>query len=138
MKKTITILMSLIMVMLMGYNSKAQIIISGLIANPGGTDSTYEYVQLVATQNIDFATSNYSVVFTNNGSALATGWIAGNAISYGFNLTSGTVAAGSTFYVGGSGKRISGSGSTDISSLNWIKTINTVTTAGYCLFYFYV
>ncbi len=130
MKKTITILMSLIMVMLMGYNSKAQIIISGLIANPGGTDSTYEYVQLVATQNIDFATSNYSVVFTNNGSALATGWIAGNAISYGFNLTSGTVAAGSTFYVGGSGKRISGSGSTDISSLNWIKTINTVTTAG--------
>jgi len=130
MKKTITFFTSLIVMILMSMTVNAQVIISGYIANPAGSDSAFEYVQLVATQNINFATTNYSVVFLNNGAALPSGWIAGNAISYGFNLTSGSVNAGETFYVGGSGKRICGTGSTDISSLNWIKVINTVSTAG--------
>jgi hypothetical protein len=108
----------------------AEILISGFLANPAGTDSPYEYVQLLATQSIDFATTNYSVVWNNNGTALANGWITGGSLSYGFNLNSGSVAAGEVFYVGGSGKLINGVGSTDLSSQKWIRTIPTGTTAG--------
>ncbi|MBI5219419.1 MAG: T9SS type A sorting domain-containing protein [Bacteroidia bacterium] len=110
--------------------SHAQILISGFFANPAGTDSSYEYVQLIATQNIDFSVSNYSVVVCNNGIATANGWINGSTITYGYNLTSGSVVKGEVFYVGGIRKKIAGYGSTDISSANWIKTINNVTTAG--------
>lgn len=108
----------------------AQIVVSGYMANPAGTDSPYEYVQLIATQDINFASTNYSVVWANNGTAVANGWTAGGTVSYGFNLTSGSVTAGSVFYVGGSGELINGSGSTDISSATWIRTINTGTTGG--------
>ncbi len=108
----------------------AQIVISGFLANPAGTDSPYEYVQLVATQAIDFASNNYSVVLANNGTATSSGWAAGGAITYKFDITSGSVSLGETFYVGGSGRLINGFSSTDISSAKWIKTINTGTTAG--------
>jgi hypothetical protein len=112
------------------FSAKSQIIISAAMINTPSSDSAYEYVQLIATQNIDFAANNYSLVFLNNGAATVSGWVTGAAISYKFNITSGIVNRGDVFYVGGSGKRIDGTGSTDISSLNWIKTINTVTTAG--------
>lgn len=108
----------------------AQIVISGFLANPAGTDSPYEYVQLVATQAIDFASNNYSVVLANNGTATSSGWAAGGAITYKFDITSGSVASGETFYVGGSNMLIAGASSTDISSAKWIKTINTGTTGG--------
>jgi len=108
----------------------AQIIISGVMANPGGTDSNYEYVQLIATQSIDFSSTPYSVVVCNNGTANANGWVTGGTLTYGFNITSGTVALGDVFYVGGSGQRISGSGSTSISSLKWVRTINNVSSGG--------
>ena len=49
--------------------TNGQIVISGFEANPAGTDSPYEYVQLKATQAIDFSVTNYSVVFANNGTA---------------------------------------------------------------------
>jgi len=111
-------------------NSPAQVLISGYLANPASTDSPYEYVQLVAAQNLDFSLNPMSVVFANNGTGTANGWVEGGNITYKFNLTSGTVSAGSVFYVGGSGKLINGSGSADISGQNWIRTINTGTTAG--------
>ncbi|MCX6257770.1 MAG: lamin tail domain-containing protein [Bacteroidia bacterium] len=110
--------------------ANSQILISGYNANPSGTDSPYEYVQLRATQAINFALNNYSVVFNNNGTATSTGWITGGGVTYGFNLTSGAVAAGDVFYVGGSGKLINGAGSTDIQSANWIRTISTETMSG--------
>jgi autotransporter-associated beta strand protein len=110
--------------------TQGNIVISGYLANPQSTDAQYEYVQLRATQAIDFTTTPYSVVFSNNGTATSDGWIAGGALTYGFNLTAGTVSQGDVFYVGGDGKLINGAGSTDISSLNWIRAINTVTTAG--------
>ena len=110
--------------------SNSQIVISGFEANPAGTDSPYEYVQLKATQTIDFSVTSYSVVFANNGTATSNGWIAGGNITYGFNLTSGIVAAGDIFYVGGSGRLINGLGSTDISTALWIRWINTGNTAG--------
>ena len=49
------------------------IIISGYMANPAGTDSPNEYIQLIATENIDFSTTNYSLVVANNGTATSSG-----------------------------------------------------------------
>ncbi|AUI70075.1 ExeM/NucH family extracellular endonuclease [Beggiatoa leptomitoformis] len=107
-----------------------KLLISGYLANPQSTDSPYEYVQLIAVENIDFSVTPHAVVFTNNGTATSNGWVAGGALTYGFNLTTGTLNAGDIVYVGGSGKLINGSGSTDISSATWLNAINTATTAG--------
>ncbi|MCX6257771.1 MAG: lamin tail domain-containing protein [Bacteroidia bacterium] len=131
MKKNLTgILLSCLLLITITQHSYCQILISGFLANPASTDSPYEYVQLKATQAINFSTTNYCVVWCTNGNAIASGWVAGGSLTYGFNLTSGSVAAGDVFYVGGTGKRINGSGSTDISGATWIRTINTGTTAG--------
>jgi hypothetical protein len=107
-----------------------QVVISGYMANTPGDDSPFEYVQLKATENINFASTPYSVVFANNGTATASGWTAGGSVTYGFNLTAGTVAIGDVFYVGGSARLLNGSGSTSMASLTWIRTINTGATAG--------
>jgi len=115
--------------LLLNY-ADAQILVSGYLANPAGTDNNIEYVQLIATQDINFATTSYSVVWANNGTANANGWVTGGATTYGFNLTTGSVSRGDVFYVGGSAKVINGTGSTDISGLTWIRSINTGTTAG--------
>lgn len=108
----------------------ADIVISGYMANPAGTDSPNEYIQLVATKNIDFSVTSYSVVVANNGVATSNGWVNGGAISYKFDMTSGTVNQGEVFYVGGSGKLINGPNSADLSSQKWIRAINTGTTGG--------
>lgn len=129
MKKHLLILMLVFAGFLMTRDTNAQMIISGYVANPGGTDAPYEYVQLIATDTIDFSVTPYSVVFNNNGSATSNGWIAGGALTYGFNITTGTVVPGQVCFVGGSGMLISGSGSTSIPN-NWLRTINTGTTAG--------
>ena len=113
--------------MFLTVSSPAQVLISGYLANPAGTDSPYEYVQLVAAQGIDFSTSPMSVVFASNGAGTANGWTEGGNITYKFNLTSGTLSAGDVFYVGGSGKLINGAGSLDISGQNWIRTITAGT-----------
>lgn len=126
MKKLLTVLCLLLFAKL-GFS---QIVISGYLPNPGGTDGNYEYVQLVATENINFATTPYTIVWLNNGTATTKGWVNGGSTSYSFVISSGTVNKGDVFYVGGDGKLISGSGSTDISSLNWLRTINTSTTGG--------
>ncbi|WP_293338152.1 CARDB domain-containing protein [Microcoleus sp. CAWBG58] len=108
----------------------AKLVISGYMANPAGTDSPYEYLQVIATEAIDFAATPYTVVWSNNGTALANGWVSGTALTYGFSINSGTIAKGQVAYIGGSGKLINGAATTDISAANWLKTINTSTTAG--------
>ncbi len=110
--------------------AKSQIVISGVLPNPAGTDSIFEYAQFVATQNINFATTPYSVVVLNNGTATTNGWAAGNALSYKFNLTAGSVTKGQTFYVGGTGKLVNGIGSASLATQTWIRTINSATTNG--------
>ena len=110
--------------------SSAQVLISGYLVNPAGADSPYEYVQLVATQTIDFSATPYSVVVANNGTATSNGWTAGGSITYGFTISTGVVQRGSVFYVGGSGKLINGAGSTDISSANFLRTIDTGAAGG--------
>jgi hypothetical protein len=112
------------------------IIITGFMPDVEGADGNYEYVQLMATRDINFATTPFSIVVTNNaGSATPTGapangWATGQQRTYKMNLTSGTAARGTFFYVGGSAKLINGVGSTNIASANWIRSFNYTTTAG--------
>jgi hypothetical protein len=49
------------------------LLISEYLANPNGTDSPFEFVELRATRTINFATTPYSVVVANNGTATANG-----------------------------------------------------------------
>lgn len=110
--------------------ARADIVISGFMANPAGTDGNNEYVQLVATRDIDFSVSNFSVVFANNGTATTQGWRAGGALTYGFNLTSGSVTRGETFFVGGTGRLLNGAGTASLASEKWIRTIASATVNG--------
>lgn len=97
------------------------LIISELHINPSGTDSPFEYAEFRATKFINFATTPYSVVLCNNGTATATGWIAGGALSYGFSINTGTVNPGDVVYVGGSSMAPTGVK---------LRVIHTGTTAG--------
>lgn len=115
----------------------APIVISGFLMDPAGTDANYEYIQLLATRDIDFAVTPFSVVTTNNaGTSTPTGfptdgWATGGLRTYKFNLTSGTVPKGQYFYVGAN-KNINGLGSTDISSARWFgKMYSTVNGDGF-------
>ena len=119
MKKTLLFIGSV----LMGMNSFSQnpgLVISEILANPSGTDSPFEWIELVATSNINFATTPYTVV-CNNSAATANGWIEGGSITYAFQINTGTVNAGDVVYVGGSSMAPTGTK---------IRTINTGTTAG--------
>lgn len=99
----------------------AGLLISEVFTNPGGNDSPFEFVELRATRPINFATNPHSVVFNNNGTATANGWIQGAAISYGFSITTGSVNTGDVVYVGGSQM---------IATGPKLRTIDTATTAG--------
>ena len=119
MKKTLLFIGSV----LMGMNSFSQnpgLVISEILANPSGTDSPFEWIELVATSNINFATTPYTVV-CNNSAATVNGWIEGGTITYAFQINTGTVNAGDVVYVGGSSMAPTGTK---------IRTINTGTTAG--------
>jgi hypothetical protein len=104
--------------------------ISGYMPNTAGSDGPYEYVQLIALENVDFSSTPMCVVWCNNGTPTGNGWANGGAVTYKFNITSGTLNAGDVAYVGGSGKLINGAGSTDISGQTWLRSINTSTTGG--------
>ncbi len=103
----------------------APIVITGYLIDPPGTDANYEYIQLMATKDIDFATNNFSLVTTNNAGAStpvgfpASGWATGDLRTYKINITTGSVTRGQYFYVGAN-KNIWGAGSTNISSSFWI------------------
>ena len=83
-------------------SSTTGLIISEFMANPVGKDSSNEWVELKVTKYIDFSVTPYCVVFANNGTATANGWINGGTVTYGFNINSGVVNAGDVVYVGGS------------------------------------
>lgn len=112
------------------------VVIAGWCADPQGTDANNEYIQFLATRDINFATSPISIVTTNNAGASeptgfpTNGWAAGGLRTYKFNVTSGSVLKGNFFYVGGTGRLINSTGSTSIASSNWPKTRNYNTTAG--------
>lgn len=114
----------------------APAIITGFMSDASGADGNYEYVQMMATRDIDFAATPFAVVITNNANAStptgypAKGWATGEKRSYKFNLYTGTAAKGTFFYVGGIGKKINGSKSTDMSGANWVRTFDYTTTGG--------
>ncbi|MFA6276695.1 MAG: DUF5689 domain-containing protein [Pedobacter sp.] len=106
------------------------VIITGYMVDPNGGDGNNEYIQFIATRDINFATTPFAVYTTNNAGASVTpalGWNTGGSRTYKFNLTSGTVSKGQYFYVGGTNKNIDGSSSvvsTDISSSKWIVSLD--------------
>jgi hypothetical protein len=97
------------------------LLISEFLANPSGSDSPFEYIELFATKSISFATTPYTIIICNNGIASSNGWIAGTDKTYAFSITTGSVNAGDVIYVGGSSMA---------PSTNRFRTINTNTTAG--------
>jgi len=111
-----------------------EFVISGFMSDLNGGDNNYEYIQFRAVKNIDFSVTPYSVVTTNNAGTTqpiglpSLGWATAGQKTYKIELTSGTVNKGDFFYVGGTAKMINGSGSTSMSSSNWIKAINYSTT----------
>ncbi|MFA7274968.1 MAG: choice-of-anchor I family protein [Crocinitomicaceae bacterium] len=104
-----------------GFGQNPGLAISEIFVNPSGTDSPYEWVELVATQNIDFSLTPYSIVVSNNGNATALGWVQGGSITYGFEINTGSVLAGDVVYVGGSLMAPTGT---------QLRVINTLTTNG--------
>ena len=110
-----------VLITLKSFAQRPGLIISELHINPAGADSPFEYAEFRATKFINFATTPYSVVLCNNGTATAAGWIAGGALSYGFSINTGTVNPGDVVYVGGSSMAPTGVK---------LRVINTGTTAG--------
>jgi len=106
------------------------VLITGFMADVAGGDGNYEYVQLLATQDIDFAATPYAVVVTNNANAStptgypSKGWATGDMRTYKFSLSQGKAAKGTYFYVGGAGKTINGSNSTSMATSNWIRAFD--------------
>ncbi|WP_211999587.1 DUF5689 domain-containing protein [Chitinophaga sp. HK235] len=103
------------------------LVISGFVNDPISTDANYEYVQLLATQDIDFSVTPYCLVTNNNANASTptgfpvNGWATGGLRSYKINITSGKVAKGKFCYVGGTTKMIMGDKTTVLSDANWVK-----------------
>ncbi len=100
--KRLFILFCLQLVLSLAKAQNPGLAISEVFVNPAGTDSCKEYVELIATQNINFNSTPYSVIVNNNGIATTNGWISGGALSYAFQISSGSVVAGQVVYVGGS------------------------------------
>jgi hypothetical protein len=106
------------------YRRLPKLFISEIFANPSGSpDPATEYVELVATEAIDFSVNHYCVVFSSNGAADEDGWIGGCDATYGFNITSGTVARGGVVYVGGSAMTVG-------AVATKVRTINNIAFAG--------
>lgn len=94
-------------------SSAQDILITGFMADPKGGDGGHEYVQLMATKDINFSETPYSIVVCNNAGAstpaLDAGWATGGLRTIKWNITSGVVPKGKFFYFGFQGKKINGS-----------------------------
>ena len=122
---------------LVHFAHASPIVISGWLTNVSGDDSPFEYAQLVATQDINFALTPFTIVWNDVGAVGSTGtasfsdgWAGGSLLSYSFQLTSGTVARGETFYIGGSTQLLAGPGSISFADQRWLRTIHTSTAGG--------
>ena len=97
------------------------LLISEIFTDPAGADAPFEWVELIATKNIDFGVTPYTVVVANNGTGTTKGWRAGGALTYAFQISTGQVIKGDVFYVGGSSMAPTGTK---------LRVINTSSTAG--------
>lgn len=116
--------------------TQAAIVISGFVTDVEGTDLNGEYIQLLATRDIDFSVTPFSLVTNNNTSSytptgfLTNGWATGGLRNYKFDLKTGKAAKGTYFYVGNTAKLINGVGSTSMAQGNWIVSKNYGGTPG--------
>jgi hypothetical protein len=100
-------------------SSAQELLISGFMGDPKGADAGYEYVQMLATKDINFTTTPYSIVFcansgdNNTATPLAAGWATGGQRTIKWNITKGGVKKGQFFYFAFQNKKISGSGGID-------------------------
>jgi len=117
-------------------SSAQELLITGFQSDPKGGDGGYEYVQMLATKDIDFTVTPYSIVFNNNaGTAssatpLDAGWATGGQRTIKWNITSGSVQKGKFFYFGFQGKKINGSAGAYAfpATINWYQ--KTYATSG--------
>jgi len=115
---------------------KTRLVISGFASDVKGGDGNYEYIQMLATEDIDFSKTPFCMVVCNNANAStptgfpANGWATGNMRTYKINMTSGVVKKGSYCYAGGLYKLINGSGSTAIPSNQWVANYDYVNKDG--------
>lgn len=99
-------------------SSAQDLLISGFQSDPKGGDGGYEYVQMIATKDIDFSATPYSIVFCNNaGTAssatpLDAGWATGGQRTIKWDINSGSVRKGEFFYFGFQGRKINGAAGT--------------------------
>lgn len=108
-------------------SSAQELLISGFQSDPKGGDGGYEYVQMLATKDINFTTTPYSIIFCSNaGTAssatpLDAGWATGGQRTIKWDITSGSVQKGKFFYFGFQGKKINGSAGTYAfpATANW-------------------
>ncbi|MBB1284516.1 hypothetical protein HRH25_09040 [Flavisolibacter sp. BT320] len=106
----------------------APVVITGFLTDPAGGDGNYEYIQLLATRNINFSVTPMSVTTTNNAGASTPtgvpveGWATGGLRTYKIDITDGSVQKGQYFYVGAN-KKIWGSNSTEINPAFWVTKI---------------
>jgi hypothetical protein len=96
-------------------SSAQELLITGFQSDPKGGDGGYEYVQMMATKDIDFTVTPYSIVFCANAGTnssatpLDAGWATGGQRTIKWNITSGGVLKGQFFYFGFQNKKINGS-----------------------------
>lgn len=116
-------------------SSAQDLVISGFMGDPKGGDGGNEYVQMIATKDINFAVTPYSIVFCANPGtatpALDNGWATGGQRTIKWNITSGSVSKGQFFYFGFQGKKINGNAGTVSfpAETNWYqKTYSTSAT----------
>jgi uncharacterized protein DUF5689 len=100
-------------------SSAQELLITGIQSDPKGGDGGYEYVQMLATKDIDFTATPYSIVFCGNAGAsntatpLVAGWATGGQRTIKWNITGGSVQKGKFFYFGFQGHKINGSAGKD-------------------------
>lgn len=119
-------------------SSAQELLITGFMGDPKGGDGGYEYVQMMATKDIDFTVTPYSIVFSanagtnNTATPLAAGWATGGQRTIKWNITTGSTKKGQFFYFGFQGKKINGSAGANSfpASTNWYqKTYNNASGA---------
>ncbi len=100
--RKLSFLISLLFLAVITKSQNPGLLISEVMINPPGTDSCKEYVELIATKNINFSLTPYTIIVNNNGAANINGWVAGGALTYAFEVNTGSVSTGDVVYVGGS------------------------------------
>jgi hypothetical protein len=119
-------------------SSAQDLLISGFLGDPKGGDAGYEYVQMLATKDLNFTVTPYSIVFCSNSgnnitaTPLAAGWATGGQRTIKWNITKGSVKKGQFFYFGFQGHRLNGPSSVDTfpAGPTWYQKTYTATGDG--------